>query len=164
MKPGRTSPVNVPLADDKIAIDERVPTGICGLDEILGGGLPAQRVYLLEGDHGTGKTTIALQFLLDGVARGETCLYMSLSETASELRAVARSHGWSLDGLLIHELTPSEGLLGPDSQYSLFHPSEVELSDTIKGVIEQVSRRDTVLGTSDPPRFDWSRCRNRDWG
>ena len=140
MKPGRTSAVNAPLDYDKSAIDERVPTGIRGLDEILRGGLPAQRVYLLEGDPGTGKTTIALQFLLDGVARGETCLYVTLSETASELRAVARSHGWSLDGLLIHELTPSEGMLGPDSQYSLFHPSEVELSDTIKGVIEQVSR------------------------
>jgi circadian clock protein KaiC len=139
MKPGRTSPVNVPLHDDT-AIDQRVPTGIRGLDDILRGGLPAQRVYLLEGDPGTGKTTIALQFLLDGVARGETCLYVTLSETATELRAVARSHGWSLDGLLIHELTPSEGMLGPDSQYSLFHPSEVELSDTIKGVIEQVSR------------------------
>lgn len=118
---------------------ERTPTGIAGLDEILGGGLPAQRVHLLEGDPGTGKTTLALQFLLDGVARGETCLYVSLSETAHELRGVAQSHGWTLDGLILHELTPSEGVLTATAQYSLFHPSEVELSDTIKGLIDQVT-------------------------
>jgi circadian clock protein KaiC len=132
--------VNAQVPDDANVVDERVPTGIRGLDEVLGGGLPAQRVHLLEGDPGTGKTTVALQFLLDGVARGETCLFVSLSETARELRAVARSHGWSLDGLRIYELTPSEGMLAPDAQYSLFHPSEVELSDTIKGVIEQVNQ------------------------
>ena len=125
--------------DDSVAVDERVPTGISGLDEILGGGLPAHRVHLLEGDPGTGKTTVALQFLLDGVGRRETCLYVTLSETAKELRAVARSHGWSLDGISIYELTPSEGMLAPNAQYSLFHPSEVELSDTIKGVIDQVT-------------------------
>lgn len=118
---------------------ERVPTGIFGLDEILGGGLPAHRVHLLEGDPGTGKTTLALQFLLHGVARGETCLYVTLSETAHELRAVARSHGWTLEGLIVHELTPSEGVLTATAQYSLFHPSEVELSDTIKGLIDQVT-------------------------
>jgi circadian clock protein KaiC len=132
--------VKVHVHDDTLTTDERVPTGISGLDEILGGGLPAQRVHLLEGDPGTGKTTVALQFLLDGAARRETCLYVSLSETAKELRAVARSHGWSLDGILIHELTPSEGTLAPDAQYSLFHPSEVELSDTVKGVLEQVAQ------------------------
>ena len=117
----------------------RVPTGITGLDEILGGGLPANRVHLLEGDPGTGKTTLALQFLLDGAAKGETCLYVTLSETAHELRAVARSHGWSLDSLILHELSPSESALTETAQYSLFHPSEVELSDTIKALIDQVN-------------------------
>lgn len=124
---------------EPVATAERVSTGIGGLDEILGGGLPAERVHLLEGDPGTGKTTLALQFLLDGVARGEKCLYVTLSETAHELRAVARSHGWTLDGLILHELTPSEGVLTATAQYSLFHPSEVELSDTIKGLIDQVT-------------------------
>jgi circadian clock protein KaiC len=118
---------------------ERVPTGIAGLDEILGGGLPANRVHLLEGDPGTGKTTLALQFLLDGVARGQRCLYVTLSETAHELRAVARSHGWSLDGLIVHELTPSEGVLTQKAQYSLFHPSEVELSETVQALLNQVT-------------------------
>jgi KaiC/GvpD/RAD55 family RecA-like ATPase len=84
--------VKVHVHDDTLTTDERVPTGISGLDEILGGGLPAQRVHLLEGDPGTGKTTVALQFLLDGAARRETCLYVSLSETAKGLRAVAQSH------------------------------------------------------------------------
>jgi circadian clock protein KaiC len=116
-----------------------VSTGIDGLDEILAGGLPQHRVHLLEGDPGTGKTTIALQFLREGAAHGETCLYVALSETVDELRAVAQSHGWTLDGIHVYELTPSEGILTPNEQYTLFHPSEVELSDTIKSVVEQVS-------------------------
>ena len=106
---------------------------------MLAGGLPAERVHLLEGDPGTGKTTLALQFLLEGVARHEQCLYVALSETADELAAVATSHGWTLDGIRIYELTPSEGILHPDEQYTLFHPSDVELSDTIKSVVDEVS-------------------------
>jgi circadian clock protein KaiC len=116
-----------------------VSTGIEGLDEVLAGGLPSERVHLLEGDPGTGKTTLALQFLLEGAAHNEVCLYVALSETADELRAVAASHGWKLDGIHIYELTPSEGMLRPDEQYTLFHPSDVELSDTIKSVVDQVT-------------------------
>jgi len=112
-------------------------TGISGLDDILGGGLTPQRVYLVEGTPGTGKTTLGLQFLLDGVARGETGLYITLSETADELRAVAASHGWSLDALAIHELA-SEEALDLDSQQSVFHPSEVELGETTRKVMGEV--------------------------
>ena len=83
-----------------------VGTGIEGLDAVLGGGLTADRVYLLEGVPGAGKTTIALQFLMEGLRQGETVLYITLSETEEELHAVAASHGWSLEGIHIHEMTP----------------------------------------------------------
>ncbi|HAV36407.1 MAG TPA: circadian clock protein KaiC [Massilia sp.] len=115
----------------------RMSTGIPGLDDILGGGLTPQRVYLVEGTPGTGKTTLGLQFLLDGVARGERGLYITLSETADELRAVAASHGWSLDALAIHELAGDEAL-DVDAQQSVFHPSEVELAETTRKVMDQV--------------------------
>jgi circadian clock protein KaiC len=121
------------------APDSRAGTGVSGLDEILGGGVPRERVYLLEGPPGTGKTTLALQFLLAGVARQEPVLYITLSETAAELRAVAESHGWSLSGVEILELAviepePSEG----DPQYTLFHPAEVELNQTLDLIRQKV--------------------------
>ena len=119
------------------ATSPRMSTGIPGLDDILGGGLTPQRVYLVEGTPGTGKTTLGLQFLLDGVARKETGLYITLSETADELRAVAASHGWSLDALHIHELAGDE-VLDLDSQQSVFHPSEVELGETTRKVMDEV--------------------------
>src|SRR6185503_13002937 len=84
------------------------PTGIAGLDDILRGGLPRGQIYLVEGNPGTGKTTLSLQFLLEGVKRGETVLYITLSETEAELHKVAESHGWSLDGVRIFEMVPSE--------------------------------------------------------
>jgi circadian clock protein KaiC len=90
-----------------------VSTGIPGLDHVLGGGLPRHHVYLIEGAPGSGKTTLALQFLLEGVARGEQALYVTLAETRSELANVARSHGWSLDGLEVLELTPPDEVLQP---------------------------------------------------
>jgi circadian clock protein KaiC len=115
-------------------------TGIEGLDNILEGGFPANRIYLVEGDPGTGKTTLALQFLLEGVRLGEAGLYVTLSETKEELLAVADSHGWSLDGFSIYELIPSEDSLKPESQYTIFHPSEIELNETTSAVLEEVGR------------------------
>ena len=117
----------------------RVSTGIPDLDNVLGGGLTAHRVYLLEGTPGSGKTTIALQFLLDGAKAGERGLYITLSETAAELREVARSHNWSLDDIEIFELVSEDGL-DLDSEQSILEPSEVELGETIKGVMDCVDR------------------------
>ncbi len=116
----------------------RIPTGISGLDDILNGGLPQGHLYLVEGDPGTGKTTLALQFLLAGIERGEKVIYVTLSESRKELEQVARSHGWSADSLQIYEMAPSEDDLGPDAQYTVFHPSEVELADTMAAILEQV--------------------------
>ena len=117
----------------------RAATGIRGLDEVLGGGLPRNRVYLVEGDPGCGKTTLALQFLLEGRRNGEAGVHVTLSETGDELRGVATSHGWSLDDLAICELAREEQLR-PDAQYTLFHPSEVELGETTRQVLEHVER------------------------
>ena len=115
----------------------RISTGIDGLDDILNGGLTAQRVYLVEGSPGTGKTTLGLQFLRDGAARGEPGLYITLSETADELRMVAASHGWSIDALALFELA-NDSALDIDAQQSVFHPSEVELGETTRNVMNQV--------------------------
>ncbi|MEP6915684.1 MAG: ATPase domain-containing protein [Acidobacteriota bacterium] len=116
-------------------VNARVVTGIAGLDELLDGGFPAHRLHLIEGDPGTGKTTLALQFLLEGRRIGEKCLYVTLSETAAELRAVAASHGWSLEGLHIYELSRPEAS-NPDEQYTLYHPSEIELGEMAKAVLD----------------------------
>lgn len=119
-------------------------SGISTLDEILRGGFTRDRLYLIEGSPGSGKTTLALQFLLDGVKRGESLLYITLSETAVELRTVAAAHGWSLDGIHIHEVLPSESILNPDQQYSIFHPSDVETGVTTKAILNVV---DTIKPT-----------------
>ncbi|MBU1329245.1 MAG: circadian clock protein KaiC [Gammaproteobacteria bacterium] len=118
----------------------RVPSGSSGLDSILGGGLPPERLYLLEGSPGAGKTTLALQFLLEGVARGERCLYITLSETSEELHAVAASHDWSLDGIDLFELASAEAVLGDGREQSILHPWELELGGTIRLIQEQVER------------------------
>lgn len=117
--------------------DPRVATGVPGLDEILGGGLTRDRIYLVEGTPGSGKTTLALQFLLKGRELGESGLYITLSETEIELRAAAASHGWSLDGISLFELVSEEGL-DPDSEQSVLHPSDVELGETTRGVMRMV--------------------------
>ncbi|HET7890821.1 MAG TPA: ATPase domain-containing protein, partial [Candidatus Sulfotelmatobacter sp.] len=116
----------------------RLRTGIEGLDDMLEGGLPSGHLYLIEGDPGTGKTTLALQFLLSGIASGESALYVTLSESAKELRDVAASHGWSLDKVQIFEMLPDEDALRPERQYTVFHPSEVELGDTTKAIVAKV--------------------------
>jgi len=122
------------------AAQPRLATGSEGLDQVLNGGLPANRLYLVEGDPGAGKTTLSMQFLMEGAARGEAVLYVTLSETKEELTAVADSHGWSLAGINIHELVPAEDSLRTEEQYTIFHPSEVELGDTTKTIIEEVER------------------------
>jgi circadian clock protein KaiC len=124
--------------DDK---DQRMKTGTDGFDAILGGGLPPNYFYLLEGDPGAGKTTLALQFLFEGIKHGESVLYVTLSETKSELEAVARSHGWDLKPIPIYELFAERGPLSPDDHYTVFHPSDVELADTAKTVLAEVERR-----------------------
>jgi circadian clock protein KaiC len=115
-------------------------TGISGLDNILHGGFPANRIYLIEGEPGTGKTTLALQFLMEGIRLGERALYVTLSETREELLAVARSHAWNVEDLGIHELLPSGDLLDTDTQYTIFHPSEIELGETTRAVLKEVER------------------------
>lgn len=113
-------------------------SGIEALDEILRGGFTRNRLYLIEGSPGSGKTTLALQFLLEGVRQGESLLYITLSETATELHAIAEAHGWSLNGIHIHEVLPSERILDPDEQYSIFHPSDVEMGATTKAVLNMI--------------------------
>src|SRR6516164_2232024 len=113
-------------------------TGIEGLDDILRGGWTPGRAYPIEGMPGSGKTTLALQFLLEGVRRGEPVLYVTLSETEEELRAVGASHGWSFAGLTIREVAPSEQSLRTEDQYTMFHPAEVELSETAQAILNDV--------------------------
>jgi circadian clock protein KaiC len=115
-------------------------TGIGGLDDVLAGGLTRGRVFLLEGSPGTGKTTIALQFLLEGVKAGEKVLYITLSETEVELRESALSHGWSLDGVQIYELVPPESLLDAEQQQSLLYSSDLELGETTRNIFEAFER------------------------
>lgn len=118
----------------------RQKTGILGLDNILGGGLPSSAVYLVQGDPGVGKTTLCLQFLLEGVKAGETCLYVTLSESAAELQEIAASHGWSLEGLHVQELSAAEPKIGPEDENTLFHPAEIELGERIQQIVETADR------------------------
>ena len=126
----------MPVSDDP-AENADISTGIDGLDELLVGGLTRDRMYLVEGLPGTGKTTLAIQFLLEGCSRGESTLYVTLSENATELDAIARSHGWSLDGIDLFQLSQAEGLKTED-QYTLYHPGEVELGETVKAVLQRI--------------------------
>ena len=104
----------------------------------MGGGIPPGHLYLVDGDPGTGKTTLGIQFLLEGIAQREPILYITLSESERELRQVAQSHGWNLDGIDIYELLPMEESLKAEEQYTVLYPGEVELSNTIKGILRRV--------------------------
>ena len=118
----------------------RISTGSVGLDNILGGGVDANRLYLYEGRPGTGKTTIALQFLLEGARHGERVLYITLSETQRELSLVATRHGWSLDKVGVFELVPPETALDPERELTVFHPAEMELTETTKLIFDKVEQ------------------------
>ncbi len=118
----------------------RVSTGIEGLDHILGGGLPAARFHLVQGEPGAGKTTLGLQFLLEGMRRGENVLYVTLSETGEELRSVARSHGWDVSALPVFELAAGVEYLNLSEQNSLFEPSEVELAEVTRALLAEIAR------------------------
>lgn len=118
----------------------RCCTGSPGLDDILGGGLPRGHYFLVEGEPGTGKTTIALQFVADGLRNGEKVLYVTLSESAEDLRAVAFAHGMEIEGVQFLELKPSEQDLRPEGQYTVFHPAEIELSDRLQSIVNEVRR------------------------
>jgi circadian clock protein KaiC len=122
--------------------ETRLPSGVEGLDSILNGGFQRNRLYLVEGQPGTGKTTLALQFLLEGARRGEPGLYVTLSETAEELAAGAATHGWSLEdgGVHVHELIPLDESQSPETTYTLSHPSELELGETMRAVFDEVDR------------------------
>jgi len=115
-------------------------SGVTGLDDILAGGFARNRLYLVEGSPGTGKTTLALQFLINGAAAGERVLYVTLSETEEELRASAAAHGWSLDGIDIFELVPPESLLDADQQQSLLYSSDLELGETTTQLFQAIER------------------------
>lgn len=118
--------------------DPRISTGNAGLDIVLGGGLTPSRLYLLEGAPGSGKTTLGLQFLMEGVAHGERCLYVTLSETHEELAAVVASHYWTLEGIDIFELSSAEEVLGDGRGQTIIHPWEIELSATVDLIIKRV--------------------------
>src|SRR6476660_9689675 len=109
----------------------RCSSGCPGLDDVLGGGLPVGHFYLVEGEPGTGKTTLALQFVAESIKRGEKVLYVTLSESRQELLTVARVHHLAVDGSAVLEVRPSEEDLRPDGQYTVFHPAEVELNDRV---------------------------------
>jgi circadian clock protein KaiC len=130
------------------ALSAKCGTGIPGLDSVLGGGLPRNCMYLVDGNPGVGKTTMALQFLLEGVRLGERCLYVTLSESRIELLAVADSHGWSLEGIEIIELSTIERSLEGKTRNTLFQSAEVELtalSSLLLGEVERVNPARVVL-------------------
>lgn len=122
-------------------MSDKAKTGIWGMDEVLSGGLSRGHIFLLEGAPGTGKTTVALQFLLEGARHGEKCLYITLSETEKELRVGASSHGWTLDGNIeVFELLPPESLLDDDQRQSLLYSSDLELGETTRQIFSAVER------------------------
>jgi circadian clock protein KaiC len=129
--------VDTPLSTPSKA---RASSGCGGLDDVLGGGFPRGYFYLLEGEPGTGKTTLALQFISDGLRNGEKVLYITLSESPEDLKIVAGSHGIELEGAKFVELKPDEEDLKPNGQYTVFHPSEIELGDRLQAIVSEVEQ------------------------
>src|SRR5689334_16890523 len=121
-------------------VNEPVSSGSPALDYILAGGFAARRIHLIEGQPGAGKTTLGLQFLLEGRAKNEKCLYITLSESKVELIHVAYSHGWSLDGIDIFELVPPELSLDQEREQSIVYASDLELGETVQIVKDEVER------------------------
>jgi len=135
MKSARSSEIS-----QVIPTSDRCPSGVEGLDVVVGGGLSRDCFYLIQGDPGSGKTTLALQFLLEGVRRGESVFYVTLSETRAELLKVAQSHGWSLEKIPLMELSAIEQLLRPEEQTTVFRPSEMELNKISKLLIDEATK------------------------
>ena len=136
------------MASQNAVTKNFVSTGVPGLDSILGGGLTKERLYLLEGEPGSGKTTLGIQFLVEGAKNGETVLYITLAENDIELRAVANAHGLPMDKVCIHEVIPDENLLESSEQYTVLHPSEVEFGETntrILGMVEKLNPSRVVI-------------------
>jgi circadian clock protein KaiC len=128
------------MSDGEQPPSARCDTGTSGLNQILGGGFPSKALYLIQGEPGVGKTTLALQFLLAGAREGKSCLYVTFSETYKELFEVARSHGWSLDGIGILELSNFAQQLTAEAESTLFDPADIELHDVTKIIFEEVER------------------------
>ncbi len=141
--------VNIPIPSPAYEHErETISAGIAGLDDVLRGGFARKHLYLVEGEPGSGKTTLALQFLLEGARLGEPVVYVTLSETEAEMRAVAAAHGWSMEGVRILEVLPTDKVLDPQQDYTIFHPSEVELGATTQAfmsAIEQLQPTRVVL-------------------
>jgi circadian clock protein KaiC len=128
------------MDNQNIDTNRFLSTGVKGLDTILGGGLTSDRLFLIEGEPGTGKTTLALQFLHEGVRRGESVIYITLAETRVELTAVALSHGWSMQGIHVEDIIPNENILHPDHQFTIFHPSEIEMGMTTQRILAAIEK------------------------
>lgn len=134
----------MPLKTDDLEKNQHstdlIKTGCPGFDEILRGGLPAGHLYLLEGDPGAGKTTLAMQFVEEGLRNHERALYLTLSESEADLRYAAAAHRFKIDAVEILELRPNENDLNPEEQYTVFHPAEVELNDRMQRIVQEVRR------------------------
>ena len=132
--------MTAPRSRRPVAAEPRDSSGVSGLDEILHGGFPRSHLFLIEGEPGTGKTTLGLQFLMEGARQGGRSLYITMSESERELRKIARSHGWSLEGVTLYQYAPQGTNLSPEEQYSVFHPSDVEFQDTTREILTEIKR------------------------